>query len=161
MNVYDFAAKMELDGKNYYENMAENTSVKSLKSLLMMLASDELKHFEVVLAMKRGGDLSMADSTALDTAKNIFESLGADQTLLGGLRKEYGICEHSIRIEEESIKFYEEMARKESNPKISSLFLRIANEEKKHYNIMDNYYDFILRPKYYMEREEYGNLGRL
>jgi len=161
MNVFDFAAKMELDGKSYYENMAEATSVASLKTLLMMLASDEQKHFEVVLAMKRGDDLSMADSTVLEDVKNVFETFRADKTILGGLEKEYDICKHSIKIEEESIKLYEDMARKENNPEISQLFLRIANEEKKHYNIMDNYYEFILRPEYYLEWREFGNLGRL
>lgn len=161
MNIFDFAAKMELDGKSYYEEMAEATSVRALKSLLMMLANDEQKHFEIVLAMKRGGDLTMADSAVLDEAKNVFDIFRADKSILEGLEKEHDICKHSIKIEEESIRLYEDMAARENNPHISQLLLRIANEEKKHYNIMENFYEFILRPEYYLEWREFGNLGRL
>lgn len=161
MNVFDFAAKMELDGKAYYESMAEATSLTALKTLLLMLAADEQKHFETILDMKRGKELAMPDSPVLENAKNVFETFRAEKTIFEGLEKEFDICKYSIKIEDESVKLYEDMARKESNREVSQLLLRIAREEKKHYDIMNNFYDFILRPEYFLEWREFSNLSRL
>ncbi|HEY6871918.1 MAG TPA: hypothetical protein VI298_04220 [Geobacteraceae bacterium] len=41
------------------------------------------------------------------------------------------------------------------------LLLRIANEEKKHYNIMENFYDFVLAPQSFLAWGEFSNLREL
>ena len=45
MNVYDFALKMELDGKAYYQQLAGKTSLAGLKNIFLQLAADEQKHY--------------------------------------------------------------------------------------------------------------------
>jgi rubrerythrin len=63
--------------------------------------------------------------------------------------------------EANSIQLYETMAKKEPDAGIVKLLLRIAAEEKKHYNIMDNLYDFTLAPQNYLEWAEFSNLKTL
>jgi len=158
MNIFDFAMKMELDGKAYYEMLAAETADGGLKSIFTTLAADEQKHYDIILAIKSGTDLIMADSTAVENAKNIFENLMADKTIVGILKKSLDGYQHARKLEADSVKLYEDMAKKEDNPETVQLLLRIANEEKKHFNILDNLYDYVLAPQNYLAWGEFSNL---
>ena len=161
MDVFDFALKMELDGKAYYEKLAGETSIRGFEVIFNRLAEDEQKHYDTVKAISQGTDVSMADTTVLDGAKNVFQETIGDEQLLGGMKENLQAYEHAKNVEADSIKLYEDLAAKEANPQVAALLRRIAEEEKKHYNIMENLYDFALRPKYYLEWREFSNLGQL
>jgi rubrerythrin len=158
MNVFDFAMQMEMDGKAHYEKLAAGTPVAGLNKIFIMLAADEQKHFETIQAMKSGGLDSIAGSTALDEARNVFQGLMDDRTHLGGLKKDLDGYRHAMKIEADSVKLYEDMAKKESRENIVLLLLKIANEEKRHYNIMENLYDFVLAPDNFLAWGEFSNL---
>lgn len=161
MDVFEFAMKMELDGKAYYEKLAAETTIPGFSGIFSRLAADEQKHYDTVKAIREGADVSMADTSVLDGAKNVFQEVVGNEQLLGSLKENLQAYEHAKDIEMESIKLYEELAAKEANPQIAALLRRIAEEEKKHFNIMENLYDFALRPKYYLEWREFSNLGQL
>ncbi|MBK5275531.1 MAG: ferritin family protein [Desulfuromonadales bacterium] len=158
MNILDFAMKMEQDGKAYYEKLAAETTVSGLKSIFTSLAADEQKHFEVIRAIKAGTNLKMADSMVLEKAKNLFEEMAADKDIVGSLKKSLDGYQHARKIEADSVRFYEDMAKKEVNPETEQLLLKIANEEKKHFNIMDNLYDYVLAPQNFLAWGEFSNL---
>ena len=161
MNIFDFAMKMELDGKTYYEKLAAETSVSGLKSILISLAADEQKHYEIILAIKTGTDLKMADSTVLEKAKNLFEVLMGDKNIVASLSKSLDGYLHARNIEANSVKLYEDMAKQEDNQDTVQLLLRIANEEKKHFNVLDNLYDLVLAPQNFLAWGEFSNLKEL
>lgn len=161
MDVFAFAMKMELDGKAYYEKLAAETTIEGFSVIFTRLAADEQKHYDTVKAISEGADVSMADSTVLDGAKNVFQEVIGNEQLLGGMKEDLQAYEHAKNVEAESVRLYEDLAAKESNPQVVALLRRIAEEEKKHFNIMENLYDFVLRPKYYLEWREFGNLGQL
>ena len=76
MNVFDFAMKMELDGKAFYEKLAKGTNVAGLQTIFTRLAADEQKHYETFLALKgRTQATAMEETTVLEDAKNVFEAL--------------------------------------------------------------------------------------
>lgn len=161
MNVFDFAMKMELDGKAYYEKLAAESSISGLKSIFTSLAADEQKHYDIILAIKTGTNPKMADSSVLETAKNLFEEIAADRNMASSLHKSLDGYQHARKIEADSVRFYEDMAKKEDNPETVQLLLRLANEEKKHFNIMDNLYDFVLAPQNFLAWGEFSNLKEL
>lgn len=161
MNVYEFAMEMELDGKAHYEKLAQGTGITGLRNIFTMLAADEQKHYETVQAMRGGDYRTVADSIVLDEAKNVFRGLMNEKTLLGGLRKDLDGYRYAMHVEADSVKLYEDMAKKESSAECVQLFLKLANEEKKHYNIMENLYDFVLAPQNYLEWGEFSNLKEL
>jgi rubrerythrin len=158
MNVFDFAMQMEMDGKSHYEKLAAGTPVAGLKKIFIMLAADEQKHFETIQAMKSGGLDTIAGSTALDEARNVFQGLMNDRAPLGGLKKDLDGYRYAMKIEADSVKLYEDMAKKENRENIVQLLLKIANEEKRHYNIMENLYDFVLAPENFLAWGEFSNL---
>jgi len=161
MNIFDFAMKMELDGKAYYEKLADETTVGGLKSIFTSLAADEQKHYETILTIKTGTNLKMADTTVLEQAKNLFEELMGDKNIVGSLKKSLDGYQHARKIEADSVKLYEDMAKQVDNPETVQLLLRIANEERKHYNILDNLYDFVLAPQNFLAWGEFSNLKEL
>jgi len=158
MNVFDFAMQMEIDGKAHYEKLAAGSSIPGLKNIFLMLAADEQKHYEMIQAMKVGDYGAMPGSTVLDEAKNVFQGIMNDKTLLGGLRKDLDGYRYAMKVEADSVKLYEDVAKKENSVEMVQLLLKIANEEKKHYNIMENLYDFVLAPQNYLAWGEFSNL---
>ncbi len=158
MNVFDFAMEMEMDGKAHYEKLAEGTPVVGLRNIFAMLAADEQKHYETIQEMKAGDFGVIVDSTALDEAKNVFRGLMDEKTLAGGMRKDLDGYRYAMHMEADSVRLYEDMAKKEKSAEGMQLLLKLANEEKKHYNIMENLYDFVLAPQNYLAWGEFSNL---
>jgi len=161
MNVFDFAMKMELDGKAYYEVLAAGTPVPALKSIFTALAADEQKHYDTIQAIKAGAEWKMADTPVLENARNLFQDLMGDKAIAGSLAKSLDGYQHAREIEADSVLFYEDAAKKADNPATEQLLQKIANEEKKHYNIMDNLYDFVLAPQNFLAWGEFSNLKEL
>jgi rubrerythrin len=161
MDVFDFAMKMELQGKACYENLAASTQVPGLKNIFTGLAADEQKHYEVFRGLKEGKDFAMTDSRMLEQAKNVFKEITGEKERLTGLHEDLDGYRLGLKIEADSVKLYEDLAKKEKNPETMQLYLRIANEEKKHFNIMENICDFVMKPKYFLEWREFSNLHEL
>ncbi|GAH92585.1 unnamed protein product, partial [marine sediment metagenome] len=51
MNIYKYAMKMEKDSENYYNELANKTDDAGLRNILKMLASDEVKHYNIIEQM--------------------------------------------------------------------------------------------------------------
>jgi rubrerythrin len=158
MNVFDFAMNMELDGKAYYEKLAAETAITGLKTIFNRLAADEQKHYDTIKAMEEGAAGAMADTGVLEEAKSVFQYLMGDKDTLGGLKKQLDAYRHAMKIEADSVRLYEDMAKRENKAETVQLLLKIAGEEKKHYNIMENLYDFVLAPQNYLAWGEFSNL---
>lgn len=159
MNVFDFALKMEQDGKAYYEKLARECRFPGLKGIFTRLAADEQKHYDTFQKMKtEGGPVAMADSGALDEAKNIFAELmrNKDKAEAGDDPEGY---RHAMKLEADSFRFYEDAAAKEQDKGVKALLLRIAEEEHRHFTILENVYNFINAPSQYLAWREFSNLG--
>lgn len=161
MDVFDFAMKMELQGKACYESLASTTKVPGLKTIFLGLAADEQKHYEILRGLKEGKAWSMTESPMLERAKSVFDELITDKERLGELHEDLDGYRLGLKVEADSVNLYEDMAKKEQDTETVQLYLRLANEEKKHFNIIENIYDFVMRPKYYLEWREFSNLHEL
>lgn len=160
MNVFDFAMKMELDGRAFYEKLARETRHDGLRNIFLQLAADEQKHYGIFLALKdQARPEVMKDSTALEQAKTVFSGLLARGENLGPLKGDLDGYSHAMDLEAESFRLYEGAARREQNTEIRELLLRIAGEEHKHFNILQNIYDFANAPTQYLAWGEFSNIG--
>jgi rubrerythrin len=161
MEIFDFAMKMELQGKAVYENLSASAKLPGISTIYASLAADEQKHYEVFRDLKAGKQWVMTDSPALDQARTVFAQLLSEKDRALDLHEDLDAFRVGLQMELDSIKLYEGMAKKEDDPEKSQLYLRLANEEKKHYNIIDNICDFLTRPKYYLAWREFSNLDEL
>lgn len=158
MNVFDFAIKMEEDGRRLYEKLAQEADEPELRAIFTLLAEEERKHREVFTAMKNGEDPMMADSAVLDNARSAFQKL-LEKDPADILSNDPDGYHHSIEAEEAYINTYEEMARKEKNAHAARLLLQIAEEEKAHLRIMENIFDFVESPRSFLVSGEFANLA--
>jgi len=159
MNVFDFAIKMELDGKTFYEKLAAQTNQVGLQAIFSRLAEDEQKHYEIFQQLKAGGKgvPTMQDSTTLENARNVFEQLIAEK----GSSQASGDLEgykFAMKAEADSFRLYEEAAQKEQDAEVKALLLRIAEEEHKHFNILQNIFQFTNAPNQFLAWGEFSNL---
>jgi len=159
MNIFDYAMQMEQDGQSFYERLAENTEAQGLRSIFRWLAGDEQKHYETFRTMKeQGRDLSMVDSTALEETRNVFAQLQASGQTLATDAKNLEAYQFAMKVEADSAQLYQEAAERESDPGRRDVLQRIATEERKHLNILENIFDFVNEPTQSLVWSEFSNL---
>lgn len=158
MNIFDFALKMEQSGKIYYEKLAKSSPNKGLQTIFSELAKDEQKHYEIFMAMQAGRKARMDDSTVLQQSRNIFATLLVENSAQPIPQGDLEGYRYAMRLETESYRLYEEAAGKEKNAEAKALLLRIAGEEHKHFNILENIYAFVNAPDQYLAWGEFSNL---
>ena len=157
MDIYEFAIQMEYEGQVYYQELAEKTSNTGLKNILNMLADDEIKHQQAIEQI-RTTTCAMSDSAVLDKVKNIFREMkesGGNVNLSGDEEKLY---QHAMDLEQKSQSFYQEKAEEVETPEQKALFSKLAEEERKHYQIMSNLVDFVAAPKTWLEDARFSHL---
>lgn len=157
MNIFDFAIRMEQDGKAYYEELAKNSTLPGLRTIFTRLAEDEQKHYDIFQALKNGGKgLAMAESTALEFSRNVFATLPKDAGT--AVKDDLASYRHAMQLEAESFRLYEDAARKEQGGAAKELLLKIAAEEHKHFQILENIFAFVNAPNQYLAWGEFSNL---
>jgi rubrerythrin len=162
MNVFDLAMEKELDVKAYYEKLAEESPLPGLKRVFTLLAGDEQKHFDSIKAMKDGaGPGHLADSTALEAAREILGEMNGDKSIGDQLKNSLESYRLALKVEADSVRFYEGILDKETDNRLKKVLEKILGEEKKHYTIVENLYDFALKPGYFLAWGEFSNLRDL
>ena len=157
MNIYDYAMEMEKDGEAYYRELARKTANKGLKNILSMLADAEVAHYELFRKMRENQDVAVAESDIIDNVKNVFArmkeegSSGSDVTEVDLYRK-------AQELEEKSRDFYLGKAAEAAVAEQKKILLDIAEEEKRHYRILENIIDFVSRPEQWLEDAEWYHL---
>lgn len=158
MNVFDFAISMEKDGRAYYEKLAEQTDQPGLKTIFTRLAEDEQKHYEIFQKLKNNqGPLSMPATTVIAETKNIFVELTKETRDLR-VNESLSAYQHAMKIEADSVRFYEKAAGEEKDSATKTLLLKVADEEHKHFNVLENIYNFVNAPNQYLAWAESSNL---
>ncbi|MGM0415307.1 MAG: ferritin-like domain-containing protein, partial [Thermodesulfobacteriota bacterium] len=109
MDVFAFGKKMELDGKEFYEQQARKIGVPGLQNIFRRLAEDEQKHYDILVRLEQEqSDTSMPESTVLDDAKNVFEDIIFSEkkpsSIDGGDLEGY---RRAMKIEADSFRLYE------------------------------------------------------
>ncbi|MBD1399910.1 ferritin-like domain-containing protein [Pelovirga terrestris] len=159
MDIFDFAVKMETDAESYYRKLAEQTDIEGIRNIFLDLAADEKKHVEIFQSMKaRPDSAAMRDSGALSKAKNTFEKLMQEKPVVSHLQGNLDAYRHAMKIEAEAARVYQEALTHESSPEVKKLLQRVIEEEQKHYNIIENLYDFVNAPNEYLAWGEFSNL---
>jgi len=161
MNIFEYAMQMEQDGRSFYISHAEKVDHPELKRILLELADDELKHYNIFKAMKDGkiAEYKEAEKTTiLTTVKNVFESLKAEGKELSFAADAKQIWLEAQEVEKKSEAFYREKAGEVDDETQKLILNKIADEEHKHWVTMENVIQFLDRPKHWLEDAEWSNL---
>jgi len=157
MNIFEYAMQMEKDGEDYYRQLAQQAANKGLKTVLTMLADEEVKHYNTIKKMKTETP-QMTETTILIDAKNVFVQIKEM-----GEKFDFGIGQPELYkkaqdIEKKSEDFYLEKTNEVKEEHQKESFLRLADEEKKHYFLLENIIEFVSRPETWLENAEFYHL---
>lgn len=155
MDIYEYAMQMEKDGESYYRELAEKVDNPGLKRIFIMLANAEVIHYNTFLKMKRNEEVQMADTPILSDVKNIFIKMRENNEITGINTSHIELYRKAQEIEKRSRDFYEEKANEVKVPSQKEIFLKIAEEEKKHFFILENIIVFVSRAQNWLENAEW------
>ena len=159
MNIYKYAMKMEKDGENYYRELANKTGDVGLRNILKMLANDEVKHYHIIeQMMKTDVSIELAETDILENAKNIFVKIKGKNLVFDFDLSQVNFYRKAQEMEEKSYMFYMNMSNKAEIESQRKIFLKLAEQEKKHMFLLENLVEFISRPETWVENAEFNHL---
>lgn len=159
MDIYDYAMKLEKDGEEYYRELAGRVVHGGLKTILTMLADAEARHYAIFRKMKDNEAVEVfTDAALLSNVKNIFEKMRESDDVIAADGSEIDVYKRAQDIEKKTQDFYLEKAGEVTAQGQKDTFLRIADEEKRHYFIIENIINFVARPFNWLENAEWYHL---
>lgn len=158
MDIYEFAMKMEKDGEGYYRELATKTKDAGLKTIFTMLADAEVIHHAVLKKLKERGEVKVSHTKILSRVKNIFEKMKEEEKDTDIAVTQTELYKKARQIEEDSRDFYLKQASEVKDQDQKEIFHKIADEEKKHYFILEGIVDFVSRPETWLENPEWYHL---
>lgn len=160
MNVYEYAMKAEKDGERYYRELATQTDDAGLKSIWTMLAEEEVKHYHIFEHMNQNRAIPTMPSVDLfKHTKNIFEKMQKSNQVPCFTEDHVNLYKNALRSEESSYKFYTEKALMIEDGEQKKAFLRIAEEERAHYVLLENIVEYVSAPETWVESAEFNHLS--
>jgi rubrerythrin len=154
MDIFDFAMEKERYSERFYRALAGRTSCAGLKNILTMLANEEAKHCRVVERMKAETPGEVGDTPVLANATAMFEKMKGSTKKFDFNVSEADLYRTACDIEEQSRQFYLEKAEQVDKPAQKRIFGRLADEENKHFLIVERIRSFVARPETFLENAE-------
>jgi len=156
------AIQMEKDGITFYEDLSAKVTYESAEKMVLSFADDERRHLRIL------NDI-FSNILSMDIEKYIAENLPGEKvkTIFDGVKGKVDVKDVSdelsalklaMDMEERSYKLYDEALSLETDESLKKLWKRLADEERRHYDIFWNTYDFIANPEEWVLREERGLL---
>ncbi len=160
MDAYDYAMQLEKDGESYYRDGAARSGNKGLKHILTMLADAEVKHYHIFKEMKENKPVEVGETTILQDVKNVFLKMREEGGAEGIADTDLDLYKGAQEIERRTETFYLETAGQTEDAGQKEALLRIAKEEHKHYNILEEIIEFVSRPLpgHWLENAEFYHL---
>ena len=153
--------KMEKDSENYYRELANKTGDVGLRNILKMLANDEVKHYNIIKQMmKTDITAELAETNILENAKNIFVKIKGKNLVFDFDLTQVAFYHKAQEMEEKSYQFYMDMSNKAEIESQRKIFLKLAEQEKKHMFLLENLVEFVSRPEIWIENAEFNHLDK-
>ena len=159
MNIYEYAMKVEKDGERYYRELADSMDDASLKSILLMLADEEVKHYITFEKMHKHQEvLHYPSNNLLRHTLSMFRKRQHDNPHFYIPKSYIEAFESALRTEKNSYAFYLEKGKMIEDEAQKEAFLQIAEEERQHVILLENLIEFITDPNAWLEHHEPKNL---
>ncbi len=154
MDIFEFAMEKEKFSEEYYRDLARRANHAGIKSILTMLADEEVKHYQTVERMRTETPEKVTDVPVLDRAREVFEKMRVTPKKFDFQTSEAELYRKACRIEEQSKEFYLERAEEAQDPSQARVFRLLAQEESKHLYLVDNLHSFVSKPESFLENAE-------
>jgi rubrerythrin len=162
LEILQTALRMEIDGKKYYLQVSVSSSSEAGKKLFAALADEEDIHiqnferiFNVIAAGQNWPEVQLGPGSAASIA-GIFDKppvgiKGATSTELKSVQK-------AMDMEKKTLDYYTAQSRNEIIPAAFRYYTDLAGQEKIHYNLLLDYFEFIKDPAQWFTVKERHSL---
>lgn len=157
MNAIDYALTLEEAGKNYYNEQALKAQKEEIRSLFVMLAEDEIRHYKIIEKFKEGIFEYLPTST-FDNVPNLFKNLKEESAVFLDKQNLLDVYSKAIDVEIKSRDLYKQMALESTNKLEKEILEKISIEEDKHRIILENLMEFIRKGQEWVESAEFSHI---
>lgn len=158
MDIFDFVMEKEKLAAECYHQLADNAPTQGVKHIFEMLAVEEQRHIKVVEQMKQSISTEVAHTTVLSDAKDVFQKMQNSTENFDFSITEPQMYQKARDAEKQSMDYYLEKAAQADDPLHKEIFTKLADQEKKHFVLMQNIIDFVSRPQTWLENAEFTHL---
>lgn len=157
MDIFEFAMEKEQLAHETYKKLAEACPSGSLKGILNLLAAEELEHVEMVRALQQNQSVEIPKTELLGEAKKLFQKIKAREDFDFNI-SESDLYRKARQIELNARDYYQAKADETDDEGLKEILTRLAEEEQKHYVLVDSLCQFVERPQSYLEDAEFNHL---
>ncbi|MHC4123503.1 MAG: ferritin family protein [Planctomycetota bacterium] len=158
MDIFEFALEKEKISQDYYRKLSDRVQNKGLEKIFDMLAGEEEKHYQIISKIRSDSGVEFAQTNVLCAAKGVFIKMHESMENFDFDISETELYKKAQQIEKNARDFYLQKAKEIAKPEQKGIFLRLAEEENKHYFLLDNIINFICRPENWLENAEFNHL---
>lgn len=158
MDIFEFAKEKEKYAEEFYRDRAAKSPDKGLAEIFLLLANEEEKHFDLIEKMQAEVPAELTETTVLSDAATIFEKIREGAMKFSSDRSELELYKEAQKIEQNARDYYLDKADQVEVQAQKDIFIKLAEEEKKHYFLLDNIIDFVSRPQQWLENAEFHHM---
>jgi len=165
MEALNFALKFEREGKEFYEKAAEITNNSLGKEIFQTLAKEEVLHMEKIQEVyqnieKEGewreritviGNPEQIKTVFAEAMEKIDKEIKVSTSDLEALKK-------AMEMEERGEKLYNSLAEKAIDPLEKRFYLTLSVEERSHFLLILDSYDYLSDPAGWFAQKERSSL---
>ena len=157
MNVLQLAIGLEEKLEAYYLEQAEAAENTGLSKVFRLLAREERKHAELLMKHEtKIADLVLSNSDVLAEAKELFLEMLPVKNEIKSSVNQLDVYRFAQEKEQESMIAYEKLNNEATGDEEVEIFTFLLNEERKHYNILEELILFVSKPEEWVEDAEFG-----
>jgi len=166
LKVIKGAIDLEINGRSFFEHAAEKTNNKLGKKMFDKLAKDEIEHLHtfsrLFTSMMGNEDWKSYVSQQEKNKSSLIEGL---KERMNRKAKEARASDlEAIRIgmelEKNAIDFFSNSAKETGDQKAKEIFLKIADEERLHYDLLQAQYDSVTNSGFWFDVAEFKMDGK-
>ena len=160
-DIFQFAIEFEQENQEFYRDCAENAENEKLQEVFLELAEEEEKHERIVRDLARDRSEEEVESDIVTDAREAFQEIAADfeRDPSGALTADQvDVYLEARELERKSNSFYSEKSAETDDKRVAEAFKKLAREEKKHEEILENIIQMVDKPNTWLEDPEWYHL---
>lgn len=160
MNAYEYAMQLEKEGEVFYRQLAQEANHEGLSKIFNMLAYEEVKHYKMFEKLAKNADtVTVPTMEVFKDAKDVFSEMSKDAVAYNFEDQQIDFYRRAIKTEDKAYQQYLDKANEMTNLQHKEIFLKIAEEELKHKELLENILEYVEQPTAWLESAEFRNIG--
>ncbi len=156
MSILKDAIKMEIDGEKYYRNLAEENKDNHLHGVFQKLAEDEKEHAQLLKQKEENKECTIQKSQPSQKASSVFQSMEEFKSEIRETPSQIDSYRLALEKEKESIDLYTNLKEKAESGGDKEIYDFLIEEEKDHYNTINNLIALLTNAEDWVESAEFG-----